>query len=307
MEGISVYHHEGYEGRYVQDFSHARVVRVCSDRNTDTLVFQFDENACGVFRPVDTGDFEEYYLLSGRLVLSPKGEPDIVLLPGDVFTLSDLRADVVYLASEASELFCVSTGSTYEDDVAWTSSLMPPLEDLQERDGDTLAHCERVRALVGAVAHETDFPEDEVSMLQFAARFHDIGKELVPIEILTKPGRLTDEEYKIMKDHSVWSEQIAKPVLGDRVASILRQHHEHVDGTGYPDGLTGDQIEPAAKVIAVADAYDAMVTSRPYHKGISPEAAVVELRRCSGTQFDPEYVEALVRVLIKRGILSPEV
>jgi HD-GYP domain-containing protein (c-di-GMP phosphodiesterase class II) len=306
MRGISVHHRKDYERRFVQDFSHGRSVCVSRRDGIGSFVFQLEAGAVGVFQAVRPPDFEEYCILSGRITLSPKGMDEVELCPGDVLTLSDMDADVIYHADEASEFFCIASVSSYDDDIAMTSSLEPSLQALQERDGDTLDHCDRVRELVGAIAHETDFPPDQISMLQFAARFHDVGKELVPVDILTKPDRLSDDEFEVMKDHCTWSERIARPVLGDRIATILRQHHERVDGTGYPDGLMGDRIDPAAKIIAVADAYDAMVTSRPYHDGIAPADAIVELRRCAGTQFEPEYVEALARVLAKRGLLSPE-
>jgi HD-GYP domain-containing protein (c-di-GMP phosphodiesterase class II) len=133
-------------------------------------------------------------------------------------------------------------------------------------------------------------PLDETTR---AAELHDIGKMAIPDEILNKPARLTDEEYEFMKQHTLIGERMlaAAPAMGG-VAKIVRASHERWDGRGYPDGLAGTDIPLAARIVAVCDSFDAMTTQRPYNRPRDTADAIAELRRCAGTQFDPDVVEA---------------
>jgi HD-GYP domain-containing protein (c-di-GMP phosphodiesterase class II) len=127
---------------------------------------------------------------------------------------------------------------------------------------------------------------------------HDIGKVKIPDSILYKPGRLTDEEFEILKQHPVIGEQILKPIPSmQHVLPVVRHHHEKWDGKGYPDGLKGEESPLPARIVSITDAYDAMVSDRPYRKGMPVEDALKELKRCAGTHFDPNLVEAFVKVI----------
>lgn len=129
---------------------------------------------------------------------------------------------------------------------------------------------------------------------------HDIGKVKIPESILYKPGRLTDEEFAIIKKHPVIGEEIIKPIPSlQHALPVVRHHHEKWDGTGYPDGLAGDEIPLTARIVGIADAYDAMVSDRPYRKGMPIEEALAELKRGAGTQFDPKLVKAFLSVIEK--------
>jgi HD-GYP domain-containing protein (c-di-GMP phosphodiesterase class II) len=127
---------------------------------------------------------------------------------------------------------------------------------------------------------------------------HDIGKVKIPDSILYKPGRLTDEEFMVLKQHPVIGEAILKPLPSmQHVLPVVRHHHEKWDGSGYPDGLIGEAIPMSARIVGLADAYDAMVSDRPYRKGMPVEEAIAEMKRCAGTHFDPSLVKAFLRVL----------
>ncbi len=133
---------------------------------------------------------------------------------------------------------------------------------------------------------------------------HDVGKIFTPKEILFKPGPLTDEEWKIMRRHPVEGAEILEKISGlKELAKIVRHHQEWYDGSGYPDGLRGEQIPIGARVATVVDAFDAMISDRPYRKGIPLEKAIEELKRNRGTQFDPAVVDTML-VLYKEGILT---
>lgn len=160
-------------------------------------------------------------------------------------------------------------------------------------------HTERVSQYCVAIAKEMGFSEVEIERIKTAAVLRDIGKIMVPPELLNKPGRLTQDEFDIIKKHPETGYQILKSV--DEYApfaSDVLYHHERIDGKGYPEGLTGEEIPLVARIISVADAYEAMTATRPYQTARSKESAVEELLRCSGTQFDSEIVKVFVeRVL----------
>jgi two-component system, cell cycle response regulator len=166
------------------------------------------------------------------------------------------------------------------------------------RDRYTGAHSASVAVLCNRVALLLGCETSQVHLIGLAARLHDIGKVAVPDAILNKPGRLTEEEWSVMQTHPAVGAEIAGRIPRLRAAMpLIRGHHERVDGGGYPDGLVGEAIPLGARIIAVADAFSAMITDRPYSDARTEIAALQELHRCAGTQFDPHVVEALERVI----------
>lgn len=166
---------------------------------------------------------------------------------------------------------------------------------LLERDKYTGEHSEAVIEMSRAVARNLGLSAEGVERVRSAALLHDIGKVAIPDEILHKPGPLSDEEWKLMKQHPVIGERILRvlPGLGS-VARIVRHEHERWDGRGYPDGLAGDEIPLGSRIIIAADAYHAITSDRPYRAAKSHDDAVEELTRCAGSQFDPRVTQALI-------------
>jgi HD-GYP domain-containing protein (c-di-GMP phosphodiesterase class II) len=154
--------------------------------------------------------------------------------------------------------------------------------------------------LAAQIARQMGMPSDEVEEIRQAGMLHDIGKIGIPDFILYKPALLTAEEFEIMKTHSVRGQKILEPLqvkAMQRICHMVRQHHEMFDGRGYPDKLQGDQILLGARILTVADCFDAMVSERAYKTARSYEQALFELRCCSGTQFDPKIVESFLESL----------
>ena len=169
---------------------------------------------------------------------------------------------------------------------------------LDARDPYTAGHSERVSALSVAIGHELALDADAMETLRLGALLHDVGKIGVPDEVLRKPGALTAAEFDAIKAHPSAGARILRsiPFLAPHIP-IVELHHERMDGRGYPYGLMGDSIPPAARIVHVADAFDAMTSARAYRPGRLPGEAIAELRRCAGTDFDGEAVEALVAAL----------
>lgn len=166
------------------------------------------------------------------------------------------------------------------------------------KDSFTRGHSDAVAVYAMALAEKLDLSTDQKRTLEMAAYLHDIGKIGVKESILLKPGKLDAEEMGQMRHHPLIGASILKPVVFPwPVAPIIRHHHEHWDGSGYPAGLKGEEIPLLARILTVADAYEAMTADRPYRKGRSKQDAVEELRRCAGTHFDPNLVEVFVEAL----------
>jgi putative nucleotidyltransferase with HDIG domain len=176
------------------------------------------------------------------------------------------------------------------------------LRDLLEEDDEyTGHHTEDVVELAVKVADEMGLDEDARRETEMGALLHDIGKIAVPDEIINKPGPLTDDEWAIMKTHTIEGERMLQQVGGllSSVGRVVRASHERWDGGGYPDGLAGEAIPVAARICAACDAFNAMTTDRSYRKALPPHVAIAELRKNAGTQFAPDVVDALIAVVAR--------
>jgi putative two-component system response regulator len=168
---------------------------------------------------------------------------------------------------------------------------------LQAKHDYTGEHSRRVADVAIALARTLDLEEDDVAAIELAALFHDIGKIGIRDTILNKPGLLTPDEFNHVKQHPLIAEQILAPIEDfSGLLSVVKHEHERFDGTGYPSGLRGEEIPLGSRIIAIADTYDALVTDRSYRKGCAKESAIAEIRRCSGSQFDPQLVDAFVKI-----------
>jgi putative two-component system response regulator len=191
---------------------------------------------------------------------------------------------------------------------------------LEAKDKYTHGHSQRVTKIAVAVAKNLDIPKEVIKKIELAGLLHDVGKIGVSEMILNKPGKLTTEEFEAVKAHCEIGERILAPIVEDKeILEMVRHHHERYDGNGYPDGLSGGQItqgasivavaeayatiaSPGAMSLAVADAYDAMTSDRPYRPAMTAEIACAELERCKGKQFDPVIVDTFLS-LLKKGKL----
>ena len=169
---------------------------------------------------------------------------------------------------------------------------------VEAKDLLTERHCQRLATLSGMLAQRIDLPLEQREALVYGALLHDVGKIGVPESILLKPGALTDEEWAVVRRHPEIGERICQPLaLSDRYTPIVRHHHERWDGGGYPDRLTAAAIPIGARIVALADALDAMTQDRPYRRSMPLEAALDEIRAGTGRQFDPGLVPDFISMV----------
>ncbi len=183
------------------------------------------------------------------------------------------------------------------DRFGW-GTLMALARAIDAKSPWTAGHSERVASMALRIASLMGLPERRLEALRRGALLHDIGKIGIPLSILDKPGKLTPEETRIMRDHVKLGARILEPLPGfAEVLPIVMQHHERFDGSGYPSGIVGEAINLEARIFAVADTHDALISDRPYRSGLKHEDAIEHIRQAAGSHFDPKVVRAFLELI----------
>jgi putative nucleotidyltransferase with HDIG domain len=230
---------------------------------------------------------------------------------GDGFTITCSFGSVAVPgeADEAGEALRVADQRMYAHKHSGRTSARNQSRDvllraLAERNPELGEHISGVAELAEAVARRLGLDEEQVDHVRHAAALHDVGKMAIPDAILDKPAALDASEWEFIRRHTIIGERIvaAAPALRP-VAALVRSSHERWDGHGYPDALAGEQIPLGARIVSVCDAFDAMVADRPYRAGMDAADALAELRRCAGSQFDPDVVDAFAATWDRAPVL----
>lgn len=239
------------------------------------------------------------YVLTGRLSFVSDGV-ETFLQCNDSVMLSNTKSSGLLTALEDSK--CLGISTCHSQRVDSSNQLMAMVDKVEEKDVYTYGHSRRVCLYATAIALELDSSYDIIS-LGNAANLHDVGKINISAEILQKPGKLTPEEFCCIKQHPVDTYHLLAP-LSENLARAAGQHHERMDGSGYPDGLRGDEICMDARIISIADVFDAITCKRTYNSPVSFEEAVAYLESCT-TQYDQNIITAL-RKKVMDGSLKAE-
>jgi HD-GYP domain-containing protein (c-di-GMP phosphodiesterase class II) len=228
--------------------------------------------------------------------LSVASKREAAFAPSDAQFLMAVATQVTAIVHMATLVEELKSASTHLGE-AHTETVMLLAAAAEAHDHTTGLHLQNVRAVTETLAQELGYSQEDTRELGLAAVLHDIGKIRVPDTILSTAGRLTEGEWEVMKRHSTWGEEFLKGRPGfELAATIARSHHEHWDGSGYPDGLAGDDIPEAATIVALADAFDAMISDRPYRAARSVTEALREIAACSGRHFSPRVAQAIARL-----------
>jgi HD-GYP domain-containing protein (c-di-GMP phosphodiesterase class II) len=213
--------------------------------------------------------------------------------PRDI-KLLDILADQAAVSIENIQLYRDMKGM-------YIGTIKTLAKAIDAKDPYTKGHSEKVMEFSVEIAKELKLPERLIRNIEFAALIHDIGKIGIKDSVLTKPARLSDSEYEQIKKHPFIGEQIIAPIeFLTNIAPLVLYHHEHYDGRGYLEGLRGEEIPLGARILMVADSYEAMISERPYSKSMSENDAIEELQDKAGKQFDPKIVNAFLTVLKRK-------
>ncbi len=216
-----------------------------------------------------------------------------------VGVVADEKQSIVDAIQDAST--AMRTKKLVDRESLHSDMLTSLIRALEECDSDTEQHVRRTQEMGAELGKRIELSDIQQSKLALLCLLHDIGKIGIPMEILNKPGKLTDEEWKIMRSHVEKGYEIAMSNTELRqIAEEIRHHHERWDGNGYPDGLSRESIPVLSRVIAVVDAFDAMINDRPYRKGMPVSKAIEELKSCAGSQFDPYIVSEFIRLVSEK-------
>lgn len=246
--------------------------------------------------------YETYTLLEGIVEIEYNGIRRLLEV-GEVIDASLYKKTISFHSQTDAEILIKMTAESFEPGFFETQLLQEEADEIASLDGYTYMHCNRIKDYSLEVWRHLGLPKEKLSLLRWGAYFHDIGKREIPLEILNKPGKLTADEWEIMKTHTTEGANIMcehKVAWLKDAAFIVEQHHERYDGKGYPKGLQGDEISLEASIVSVVDAFDAMTTDRVYEKALSIEDAVQELIDGRATQFNPIVVDAFLEVLAKK-------
>lgn len=275
--------------------------------NMEIMTQRIGESATAWLSPGDREDnFEFFYVHEGILEAVFQNNEVETFHPGDSFFAAGLKESVMLRCVKKALLVYVANTPIFDDEAYWQQKLKELTLRIDEKDHYTRRHSHAVMNYsIQLYRQLTDHcPGLSLNDYVVAALFHDVGKCNVPGEILRKPTRLTPEEYEIVKRHPADSAKILEPYFGPRIAALTRMHHERMDGSGYPDGLKGDEIPFEARILMVADAFDAITSKRAYNKTRTMEDAAEEL--CSLTeQYDPIVTQTLMR-LVREGNIIPD-
>lgn len=242
--------------------------------------------------------FEFMYILSGALKLEVSEGNEIPIQAGDYLYHNGLPEKAYFRVETDVEILMVCTPPSFHlirDDM---QEMLALARSVEEKDPTTEGHCSRLDRLAIVTGERLGLPGKQLIALSYGAYLHDIGKVMVPDDILGKTASLTDDEWEEMRKHpNHGAEMLSKKEYLAGAAEVVRAHHERFDGTGYPRGLSGDEIPIGARVVAVVDAYDAITSARPYQAALAKEEAIRELEKNAGTQFDPRVVKAFLEVV----------
>lgn len=245
------------------------------------------------------GPLETIYLTAGRLTVFSDSE-ELTLTEGDHISFHPVSRQIVFYGDMESTFLYICSKPVFHHYRSSLEEVNHLALTIEQKDGYTSHHCTRIMQMSMRVGQAMKLAPSELYTLQFGAYLHDVGKVRVPIELLNKPGRLTDSEWELMKRHTIYGREIlletGLPYL-TQASLLVAQHHERHDGSGYPFGLKGADIHIGAAIIAVTDSYDAMTTDRQYRRAKPAADAIAEIQSLRGTLYHPDVVDAFLKCL----------
>ncbi|TWT25228.1 HD-GYP domain-containing protein [Planomicrobium sp. CPCC 101110] len=282
-------------------FDISEISLLARGNGAEVLLQSIEKNKLFYIYPSDNPNaMEFYFILSGEVTCEIDGEK-LIFGPQDHFTAQGLTDPIHFTTLSDITFLWVVTEPVFVHVSKEMSSLMDIVKKVEEKDRYTYMHSDRVAEYAVKIAKQMKLDTVQLELITQASYLHDIGKIHIPESVLNKPSRLTDEEFAVIKKHPADGAEMLKGTVYEELCPIIAQHHERLDGRGYPFGLTKNDILLEAKIIAVSDTYDAMTEDRAYRKAFNAQYALDEIRSLVGTHYDKEVVEAFEKVLIEEG------
>ncbi|WP_097028098.1 HD-GYP domain-containing protein [Clostridium peptidivorans] len=272
---------------------------VATGDETEVMIHKIQADTKFILFPGESESLMEFFYVVDGMLSTTINSKHIFVNENEYFNVKGLKESIYFKAEANTTLLCVSSQLQFHYLSNEISELNVIVEKVSEKDMYTQEHNLRLQDYSIRIAKELKLHNKTLYNLLYASLFHDIGKINVPIEVLNKPGRLTKEEFDYIKKHPEDGYDLMKNSCIQEVGEIIRQHHERLDGSGYPHGLKEDEICIEAKIIAVVDTYDAMTSDRPYRKALSPIIAMDELKRLKGIHYDEKIVDIFEQILMK--------
>jgi len=297
------YSNQTSEGYPVLHLGYADVVLLGRWNGLSNALYSLHKNGSfWVHYNIEDALVESYMLLNGVVEMEYEGKRHLLEV-GEIIDASHYGHIISFYGKTEADILIKMSAESFEYTFLETQILQKEADSIALIDGYTYMHCNRIKDYSIEVWKHLDLPIESLSNLRWGAYFHDVGKRIVPLEILNKTGKLTAGEWEVMKSHTTEGAKIMREHtvkwLAD-TAFIVEQHHERYDGKGYPYGLKGDEIALESAIVSVVDAFDAMTTDRVYKKSLTIREAVKELENGKGTQFNPKVVDAFIEILKKK-------
>ncbi len=258
--------------------------------NFELTEVTLEEGTRITFMPSGIGS-ETYYILSGQLSYSTPVS-DFILEANDYIITKSLQEVATATALMDTKLLYTTERPQFHTLSEDLNQLRELAVEVEIKDGYTANHCKRLQDLSYALGKELGLESGRLYLLDYGAYLHDVGKIRVPLAILNKPAKLTPEEWNVIKKHPVYGRELLEKTFMKEAGNIVEQHHERLDGSGYPKGLSGDDILIESFIVAVADTFDAMTTNRPYRKASTQTKALAEIHKYAGVHYPKEVVKA---------------
>lgn len=299
--GFFIGNKDSFLDRFIQNNAELRLIG--KGDGTEVMLQNIKANETVIISP---GEYQElmefFYILDGVLELE-YDEVSNTLKSGDYFYAHHLSERIQFITKTDVTLLYFSTQPIFHYISSIVRELIDIASSVEEKDIYTHGHSQRVKDYAIKIGNKMRLSKEKIENIGFAALFHDLGKLNVPDEILNKQGRLSDEEFSLIKSHPAWGAEMVTKTYFKNISEIILQHHERIDGSGYPKGLKDSETMLEAKIIAVADSYDAMTSKRSYRDALAPKVAVEELLSLKGKLYDSAVVDALVEVLTEENII----
>ncbi len=270
----------------------------------EVMIQKIKQDTTFFIEPGDESDVLEFFFILDGVIELEKKKEKIRLTSGDYIYAHHLKDHVQLYTVTDTKLLYFSSQPVFHYLSNSIKELVKIANDVELKDTYTHGHIQRVGDYALKIAKKMNLSNEQIENIGFASLFHDVGKINVPDEILKKTDRLTFEEFEVIKNHSSWGAEIVSTTYYEKLSDIIKQHHERLDGSGYPDKLKDDEILLEAKIIAVADSYDAMTSDRSYRKAFTPKFAIEELLSLVDAHYDKKVVEILYDILKEEGELE---